>query len=108
MFETDLPFPRPGELGLELLLALLFVSMREILVWSFPVADRGLLTAPRTFAALGCKVEGSQSLNIRVLICIINYFVQFFPPFFTIQKLFKGAKEHTFPGVKNDFISGGR
>lgn len=50
-----LPLLRPGELGLELLLALLMVSMRESLVCSLPVADKGLFTAPRTLADLGWK-----------------------------------------------------
>lgn len=50
-----LPLLRPGELGLELLLALLMVSMRESLVCSLPVADKGLFTAPSTFADLGWK-----------------------------------------------------
>ena len=51
---TDLPLLRPGEPGLELLLALLMVSMRDDLVCScLPAVDRGLFTAPRTLAALG-------------------------------------------------------
>lgn len=52
---TNRPLLRPGELGLELLLALLTVSIRESLVCSFPVADRGLFTAPSTLAAFGLR-----------------------------------------------------
>lgn len=42
---------------MELLLALLMVSMRESFVCSLPVADNGLFTAPNTFADLGCRAK---------------------------------------------------
>lgn len=54
LLSTNLPLILPGELGFELLLALLTVSIREDLDWDcLPADERGLLTAPRTLAALG-------------------------------------------------------
>lgn len=51
---TCLPLILPGELGLELLLALLTVSMRaDLLCACLPADESGLLTAPRTLAVLG-------------------------------------------------------
>lgn len=51
---TYLPFILPGELGFELLLALLTVSIRDDFVCDcLPADESGLLTAPRTLVVLG-------------------------------------------------------
>ena len=61
---TYLPFILPGELGFELLLALLTVSMRDDFVWDcLPAEESGLLTAPRTLVVLGWN-EKCASLSI--------------------------------------------
>lgn len=61
---TYLPFILPGELGFELLLALLTVSIRDDLVWDcLPADESGLLTAPRTLVVLGWN-EKCMSLSI--------------------------------------------
>lgn len=96
---TDLALLRPGELGLELLLALLMVSMRDDLVCScLPAVDRGLFTAPRTLAAFGWRrrwgpITTTDYLNLAPLKPLENAFYR---------------KCLTFPGVKKGFISGGR
>lgn len=61
---TYLPFILPGELGFELLLALLTVSIRDDFVWDcLPADESGLLTAPRTLVVLGWN-EKCISLSI--------------------------------------------
>lgn len=62
--DTYLPFILPGELGFELLLALLTVSIRDDFVWDcLPADESGLLTAPRTLVVLGWN-EKCISLSI--------------------------------------------
>ena len=56
-----LALARCGELGLEGLSSLLAVSILEALLWScLPAEARGLLTAPRTLAALGWEKTGGK------------------------------------------------